>query len=90
MWLFTQYGFYSVVCAHDLQGDPTRVDPNTFMVRARSRRHLELLQKRFPQLASFGIGETTDTDYRFRIVVPKPVWIEVSQELAAEIVSRRA
>lgn len=27
MWLFTQYGFYSVVCARDLQGDPTRVDP---------------------------------------------------------------
>jgi len=85
MWLFTQYGFYSVVCARDLLGDPTRVDPNTFMVRARSRRHLELLQTRFPQLASAAIDETTDTDYRFRIVVPKPVWIEVSQELAAEI-----
>jgi hypothetical protein len=74
-----------VVCARDLLGDPTRVDPNTFMVRARSRRHLELLQKRFPQLASAAIDETTDTDYRFRVVVPKPVWIEVSQELAAEI-----
>jgi hypothetical protein len=85
MWLFTQYGFYSVVCARDLHGDLARVDPNTFMVRARSRRHLELLQKRFPQLASAAIDETTDTDYRFRIVVPKPVWIEVSQELAAEI-----
>ena len=85
MWLFTQHGFYSVVCARDLQGDPTRVDPNTFMVRARSRRHLELLQKRFPQLASAAIDETTDTDYRFRIVVAKPVWIEVTQELAAEI-----
>jgi hypothetical protein len=85
MWLFTQYGFYSVVCARDLRGDPTRVDPNTVMVRARSRRHLELLQKRFPELASFVIDETAGTDYRFRIVVPKPVWIEVSQELAAEI-----
>ncbi len=85
MWLFTQYGFYSVVCARVLQGDPTRVDPNTFMVRARRRRHLELLQKRFPQLASAVINETTDTDYRFRIVVPRPVWIEVTQELAAEI-----
>jgi hypothetical protein len=37
MWLFTQYGFYSVVCARDLQGDPTRIDPDTLMVRARSR-----------------------------------------------------
>jgi hypothetical protein len=55
------------------------------MVRARSRRHLESLQNRFPQLASLAIGKTTDTDYRFRIVVPKPVWLEVTQELAAEI-----
>ena len=85
MWLFTQYGFYSVVCARDLRGGPTRVDPNTLMVRARSRRHLESLQKRFPQLGSLAIGETTDTDYRFRIVVPKPVWMEVTKELTAEI-----
>jgi len=85
MWLFTQYGFYSVVCARDLQGDPTRIDPNTVMVRARSRRHLELLQKRVSELASFVIDETAGTDYRCRIVLPKPVWIEVSQELTAEI-----
>lgn len=31
------------------------------------------------------IDETADTDYRFRIVVPKPVWVAVAQELAAEI-----
>ncbi|MFM8548465.1 MAG: hypothetical protein ACKODB_12800, partial [Betaproteobacteria bacterium] len=63
----------------------TRVDPNTFMVRARSRRHLESLQKRFPQLASFAIDETAGSDYRFRIVVPKPVWVEVAQQLASEV-----
>jgi len=85
MWLFTQYGFYSVVCARDLQGNPSRVDPNTLMVRARSRRHIESLQKRFPQLASLPIGDTPNTDYRFRIVVPKPVWVEVVQELASEV-----
>ncbi|MCE9631695.1 MAG: hypothetical protein K8S94_13390 [Planctomycetia bacterium] len=55
------------------------------MVRARCRRHLESLQKRFPQLASTAIDDTPNTDYRFRIVVPKPVWIEVTQELATEI-----
>ena len=37
MWLFTQYGFFSVVCARDLTGKMKGIDPNTFMVRARSR-----------------------------------------------------
>ena len=85
MWLFTQYGFYSVVCARDLAGSSTRIDSDTFMVRARSRRHLESLQKRFPQLASLEIADTVNTDYRFRVVVPKPVWVEVARELTAEI-----
>lgn len=85
MWLFTQYGFYSVVCARDLQGNPSRMDSNTLMVRARTRRHIESLQQRFPQLASLPIGDTPNTDYRFRLVVPKPIWVEVAQELASEV-----
>jgi len=85
MWLFTQHGFYSVVCARDLAGSASRIDPDTFMVRARSRRHLESLQKRFPELAPLDIADTTDTDYRFRIVVPKQIWVEVVRELTAEI-----
>lgn len=85
MWLFTQYGFYSVVCARDLDGNPTRIDSDTFMVRARSRKHLESLQKRFPQLAASEVTETSNTDYRFRILVAKSVWVEVARELAAEI-----
>ena len=52
MWLFTQYGSSSVVCARDLAGNPSRIDADTFMVRARTRRHLESLHKRFPQLAA--------------------------------------
>jgi hypothetical protein len=85
MWLFTQYGFYSVVCARDLTGNPSQVDPDTFMVRARRRQHLESLQKRFPQLGSFEITDTLGTDYRFRVVVPKAVWNEVVRDLTAEI-----
>lgn len=85
MWLFTQYGFYSVVCARDLAGNPTRVDPDTLMVRARSRKHLETLQNRFPQLAASKITESLNTDYRFRMVVTKTIWAEVARELAAEI-----
>jgi len=85
MWLFTQYGFYSVVCARDLAGNPARIDLDTFMVRARTRRHLESLQTRFPQLAAAEIADTTGTDYRYRMVVAKSVWAEVARELAAEI-----
>ena len=85
MWLFTQYGFYSVVCGRDLAGNPTRIAPDTVMVRARTRRHLESLQKRFPQLTAAEITDTTNTDYRYRMVVAKSVWAEVARQLAAEI-----
>lgn len=85
MWLFTQHGFYSVVCARDLADNPSCIDPDTFMVRARSRKHLESLQKRFPQLAAAEITETSNTDYRYRMMVAKTVWSEVARELATEI-----
>jgi hypothetical protein len=85
MWLFTQYGFFSVVCARDLTGKTKGIDPATLMVRARSRQHLTALQTRFAELQSYGITETTDTDYRYRIVVPKAVWSRVVNDLTAEI-----
>lgn len=85
MWLFTQYGFYSVVCGRDLAGDSSRIDPDTVMVRARSRAHLEALRKRFAPLAAVEIAETTSTDYRFRLLTPKAAWSDVVRELAAEI-----
>jgi hypothetical protein len=85
MWLFTQYGFFSVVCARDLTGKTKGVDPNTFMVRARSCQHLESLQSRCTELRGFEIAETKDTDYRYRLVVPKTVWEQVASELTAEI-----
>jgi hypothetical protein len=85
MWLFTQYGFFSVVCARGLTGKTKAIDPNTFMVRARSRHHLESLQSRCAELRAFEIADTKDTDYRYRLVVPKAVWERVAGELAAEI-----
>lgn len=85
MWMFTQYGFYSVVCGLDLAGHSHGIDPETLMVRARDRRHLESLQKRFAQLSSIPIVDTLQTDYRFRMVVPKQVWVDVARDLAAEI-----
>ena len=35
MWLFTQYGFYSVVCARDLAGSPVRIDHDTLGASSR-------------------------------------------------------
>lgn len=64
MWLFTQYGFFSVVCARDLTGKMKGIDPKTFMVRARSRQHLESLQSRCAELRGFEIADTKNTDYR--------------------------
>jgi hypothetical protein len=85
VWLFTQYGFYSVVCARDLSGKSTAIDEDLLMVRGRSRRHLESLRERFPQLQGCEIAETANTDYRYRLVVPKAVWADVARDLAAEI-----
>ncbi len=51
VWLFTKYGFYSVVCARQGDGSHSQpVDPDRIMVRARVRRHLEALKDRFADL----------------------------------------
>ncbi len=85
MWLFTQYGFFSVVCARDLTGKTKGVDPKTLMVRARSRQHLESLIARFTELQGVEVAATENTDYRYRLVLPKAVWGRVVAELTAEI-----
>lgn len=38
-WLFAQYGFYSVVCALDLQGPPTRKREDEMIGPAKNRLH---------------------------------------------------
>ena len=86
MWVFTKYGFFSAVCTR--QGSGRRgqpVDPNRMMVRARVRGHLEALKKRFSELlAECDVQESLDTDYAFRIFVPKAVWSQVLGSLAEE------
>jgi len=68
MWLFTRYSFFSVARADLPDGGP---DPNTPMIRARKRAHLEKLQARFPQLGNSAIMALSGHDYRFRIIVAK-------------------
>lgn len=87
IWIFTKYGFYSVVCAR--QGNGSRhqpADPDRLMVRARRREHLERLQSRFSDvLGPAEIKVYQGTDYPVRLFVEKAVWTQVSAELAAEL-----
>lgn len=86
MWIFTKYGFFSVVCARQGSGDSGQaVDPDRMMVRARVRDHLESLKDRFPdQLGECEIHDSTNTDYAFRLFVDKTAWSQVLAELADE------
>ena len=87
MWVFTKYGFFSAGCAR--QGDGSHgqpVDPNHLMIRGRLRSHLEALKQRFSDLlAECEIREFPETDYAFRLFVPKIAWEQILAELAAEI-----
>jgi len=80
MWLFTIYGFYSIACARNSSG---QIDPDTVMVRARKRKHLKNLKDKFPQIRA-EISTTTDTDYRYRMVMPKPEWLIILGEVGIE------
>jgi hypothetical protein len=62
------------------------LDQETVMVRARTRKHLENLQERFPDSA-IGKAEIlagAGTDYMFRMVVPKTEWAAALSQLAME------
>lgn len=75
MWLFTIYGFFSVV-----------VKGNTVYVRARNKRHLINLKKRFRVwIGAVSIQEDVGTDYKWRIGVSRKTWGVISEYLAAEI-----
>lgn len=90
MWIFTTYGFFSVVCLNNrpLDGSPLRgrlsVDKDRVAVRARVRSHLESLLKDYPDL-NVEILDTPGRDYACRIVVPKGVWATVMLELTQDI-----
>lgn len=74
MWLFTRYGFFSV----------SAVDKKKLAIRARSRRHLELLRNRLPFLKRYSIEESPLKDYRYRMTVPKNVWVDAMMTLCIE------
>ena len=86
MWIFTKHGFFSAVCARQGDGKHGKpVDTDRIMVRARIRGHLEALKKRFPVLlGECEIQESANTDYAYRLFVPKPAWTQVVAGLAEE------
>jgi hypothetical protein len=87
MWLFTKYGFFSVVCARQGDGEHGQpVDPQRMMIRARLESHLIALQNRFPELlGTIPVQQSKRTDYAFRLFVPKPVWMDIVSQLAEEM-----
>ena len=59
MWIFTKYGFFSIVCAYE--GRRSNPLPNLVMIRARAKEHLLALQERFPALQTLEVLETRNT-----------------------------
>jgi hypothetical protein len=87
VWLFTKYGLVSAVCARKGSGEPWQpVDPDRLALRFRRKQHLENFQRRFAHLpGNLPVWESASADYRYRVFVPKPVWVKVATELAAEV-----
>lgn len=92
MWLFTKYGFFSVVANTTWHNNLKIEDPDNFVVRARCREHLQSLIWAFdedfggqPILSNCQITESTDSDYQFRIVVLRETWINVVADLAHQV-----
>lgn len=79
MWLFTKYGFFSVV---EVTGEPTKIQ-----VRARLRKDIEAIAELAWEATSNRpkIIESKDSDYRFRVVLPRNDWYELGQFLITDI-----
>ena len=75
MWVFTQYGFFSIVHKDS--------DEHHLLVRARFRGDLERLRKKEPRLGRTIVTE--DADYRFRAFIPREAAAELFATLMREL-----
>ena len=75
MWLFTSFGFFSVVARRD------RAD--LVLVRARCRADLEALRER--HLPDLELHENAGSDYRWRAFVTREDWERTAAAVAAAI-----
>jgi len=72
MWIFTKYGFFSVVEKGDQLSGPGGKD---VVVRSRAKGHLDCLLAHFPaDVGEAGIEEFVGTDYPCRIRLTRQGW----------------
>lgn len=85
MWIISpRCGLLSIVLADDPSTGQPAVD--RLMIRARSKRHLELLREQHPVLAKARIlTSPIGLDYRYRLVVDRDTLAQVFQEMAQEV-----
>jgi hypothetical protein len=76
MWLYTKLGFFSIVYKTPCKKDE-------LLVRARCRQDLEALSKKLTESNDFKgkIIESKDSDYAYRMVVPRSVLAPFLAEL---------
>ena len=79
MWLFTKEGFFSVV--HDQY-----CNRGELMIRSRRKDDLCLLSKKLHGYCDeSNILELSETDYRYRMKVPKHAWAEYLSDCALNL-----
>ena len=85
MWVNSTVGLLSVVQAGPEPGSRPNA-PRKLMVRARVRRHLELLQRDHPSLRRHQIIESEPgRDYKWRIIVPRTTFAKVMAAMVTGI-----
>ena len=86
MWVFYTGGMVSVVLARVGNGKSAKADPSRVMVRGRMKSHLQNLKDRFPAiLGGAEILESQNSDYRWRMIIPKTQWVGVATSLAESL-----
>lgn len=85
MWISSVVGAFSVVQAGPEPGQRLNA-PRKLMVRARVKRHLELLQRDHPALRRFAIIQSEPgRDYKWRIIVPRATFAKVMAAMIEEL-----
>lgn len=82
MWIFTQHGFISAVCARTSRG---RTDRHRLVVRARTRSHLHEVLATCHLDKLNKVEHTPDRDYAWRVVLSKPQFVALVGAAAADI-----